>query len=351
MTDSGGCLQTPRMSSSPSLSSRRSRFARTWSPLVSLLVALGCSSPPPAESPEAAASTDPELAEESPAAPKSSAFSGGVDAISAGDFETARGVFEKIVAEQPGNAKAHFYLGVAEQNLGQADNAIASYEKALALDPKLLEASVNLTAALLDAGDAARAAPIIERALASDPKHPGLLYNRALAAIMLGKKPEAAKAYREALAADPTNVEIKYGYAEALVAAGAAGEARTQLGELAQSDDVAVLASSARLYGRLEDFDACIKALDKALGKQPSAELLVARGLCQHGKKDDTAAYQDFKRAVDKDGSYAPAHYYAGMHLKEHGKKKEARAELARAAELGGDSGVGKAAKRALEGL
>jgi hypothetical protein len=39
------------------------------------------------------------------------------------------------------------------------------------------------------------------------------------------------------------------------------------------------------------------------------------------------------------------------MDLKQRGKKAEARAALGRAVELGGDSGVGKAAKRALEGL
>jgi hypothetical protein len=39
------------------------------------------------------------------------------------------------------------------------------------------------------------------------------------------------------------------------------------------------------------------------------------------------------------------------MDLKQRGKKAEARKALARAAELGGDSGLGKAAKRALEGL
>jgi tetratricopeptide (TPR) repeat protein len=274
-----------------------------------------------------------------------------VDAISAGEFEKARGVFSGIVAEEPSNAKAHFYLGVAQQNLDQSGAAIASYEKALALDPKLSEASVNLTAALLDAGDAAKASPVIERALAREPGHAGLLYNRALAAAMLGKTTEAVKAYREALGANPGNVEIEYGYAEALVAAGSSSEAKVVLGKLTQSDDVAVLASSARLLGRLEDFDGCIQALGKALAREPSAELFVARGLCQHGKKDDRAAFEDFQKGIQKDPRYAPAHYYAGMDLKARGKKADAKKALAKAAELGGDSGVGKAAQRALESL
>lgn len=316
--------------------------------LLCLALAWGCSSPPPPESP---ASDPSELLGSDDEGEGGEGFKAGVDAIGANEFDKARGIFEKIASEQPSNAKAHFYLGVAQQNLEQRDAAIASYEKALSLDPKLTEAAVNLTAALLDAGEPGRAAPIIDRALANDPKQPALLYNRALADSMLGKKTEAVADFRAALAADPSNVEIKYGYAEALVAAGSTTDAHTVLGELAQSDDVAVLASSARLLGRLDDFGGCIQALTRALERQPSAELYVARGLCQHGKRDEAAALADFQRAIAKDQSYAPAHYYVGMHLKSLGKKKEARAALKRAVQLAGDEGVGKAAHRALEGL
>lgn len=281
----------------------------------------------------------------------SSSFDAGVSAIGASDFEGARKTFSEVVTDEPGNAQAHFYLGVAQQNLGQNPEAIASYEKALDLDPKLTEASINLTAALLDAGEAARALPVIERALGSNPGHAGLLYNRALALRAAGQDSAAVAAYRDALAADSANAEIKYGYAEALVAAGSTSEAIKQLEQLGQSDSVEVLASTARLMGRLKQFEPCIKTLTRALEKQASAELFVARGLCQHGKKNDAAAFEDFQRGVQRDAQYAPAHYYSGMHLKTQGKKAEARSALTRAAEIAGDEGVGKAAKRALESL
>jgi tetratricopeptide (TPR) repeat protein len=322
------------------------RLSRFRLPSVAWALTFGCSSNP---APEAPSSPSPSelLAEDG----DGSSFDAGVSAIGAGDFESARRTFSAVVADQPGNAQAHFYLGVAQQNLGQNPEAIQSYEKALDLDPKLTEASMNLTAALLDAGEAARALPVIERALGSSPGHAGLLYNRALALRAAGQDSAAVPAYREALAADPANAEIKYGYAEALVAAGSTSEAIKQLEQLGQSDSVEVLASTARLLGRLKQFDSCIKALTRALEKQASAELYVARGLCQHGKKNDAAAFEDFQRGVQQDARYAPAHYYAGMHLKTQGKKAEARAALTRAAEIAGDEGVGKAAKRALDSL
>lgn len=322
------------------------RIATALGFVVPFVLTLGCSSPPAPASPD-----EPPPSLDDDESDGGSGFAAGTDAISAGDFEKARGIFEQLASDQPSNAKAHFYLGVSQQNLGQGEAAVQSYERALELEPGLTEATVNLTAALLDAGDAARAEPWIERGLAREPNHPGLLYNRALAASLLGKQTEAVKAYREALAADPTNLEIKYGYAEALVVAGSNSEARAQLGELAQADDVAVLASTARLLGRLQDFDACIRALDKAILREASAELYVARGLCHHGKKDDASAFADFQQGIQKDPAYAPAHYYAGMDLKQRGKRAEAKKALAKAAELAGDSGVGKAAKRALEGL
>jgi tetratricopeptide (TPR) repeat protein len=320
------------------------KAGRCLAALCAVGALLGCASAPVAKAPQA-------TPEEQPVPEKKSGFAAGVDAIGASDFETARGIFVQEVESQPANARAHFYLGVALQNLGQGAEAMSSYEKALAIDPKLSEAWINLAAARLDAGDAAGALDVVERGLRHHPKQPALLYNRALALSGTGKKSEALAAYRDAAAADPSNLEVKYAYAEALVGAGSTDAGVKLLGELAQSDNLEVLASTARLLGKLQKFDTCVQALSKAIGLRQSSELYVARGLCEHGRKDDNAAYRDFQRATQADASYAPGYYYAGMHLKLLGKKAEARSALTRAVEIAGDAGVGKAAKRALENL
>jgi tetratricopeptide (TPR) repeat protein len=289
--------------------------------------------------------------EEEPSTHEQTGFRAGVAAIADANFEAARTIFAEEVSRAPGNAQAHFYLGVALQNLGQGPESIQSYEKALAIDPKLTEGWVNLAAAQLDAGEAAAALAVVERGLAHHPKHPGLLYNRALASSLSGKKAEAVVAYREALEAEPDNAEVKFGYAAALLAAGSTQPATRVLEELAQVDNLDVLASTARLLGGLRRFDTCVQALNKAIGLKKSSELYVARGLCEHGRKDDAAAYRDFERATQNDATYAPGYYYAGMHLKLIGRKAEARSALTRAVEIAGDEGVGKAAKRALDSL
>jgi tetratricopeptide (TPR) repeat protein len=136
-----------------------------------------------------------------------------------------------------------------------------------------------------------------------------------------------------------------------LAAAGQGDAAVAVLGPLAQSDRVEILASAARLLGSLKAFAPCVSALDKALALKRNAELLVQRGLCNHGLKQDVATLADFRAAVEADGAYAPAHYYYGMELKARSKVREARAELERAVALSGDSGIGKAARRALDSL
>jgi tetratricopeptide (TPR) repeat protein len=283
--------------------------------------------------------------------PSSPEFEQGVAAIRDQKFDLARERFEKVVLAQPKNAQAVFYLGVAQQNLGQLPAAQASYQKASELSPQLADAWVNWTATLLDAGDAAAALPVIDRGLQQNPKHPALFYNRALALSALHKRDEAVPAYRVALEADPSNAEIKYGYAEALIVAGSKDQGLKLLGELASSDNPEVLASTGSLLGRLEQFDTCISVFTKAIERKAAAELLVQRGLCQHGKKDDEAAFADFQKAIQADAKYAPAYYYAGMHLRMKGKKAEAKQALSKAVQIAGDEGVGKAAQRALESL
>src|SRR5688572_5765352 len=130
-------------------------------------LSVGCSSTRVAEAPSVPG-------EELSDASEPEGFSAGVSAIADGDFEAARKIFDQVVKDGPANAQAHFYLGVARQNLGQSAEAIASYEQALSLDPKLAEASVNLTAAMLDAGNAEQALPVIESALVHHPRHAGL---------------------------------------------------------------------------------------------------------------------------------------------------------------------------------
>jgi Flp pilus assembly protein TadD len=301
---------------------------------------------------------DPSLVEPRPgevAAASSAKVQAGIDAIQAGDFEQAKKLLGEAQTENPKDAQAAFYLGVALEQTRDVNGASEQYKKALALDPKLAEASQNLSAILLDANDGKGALQVVENGLAHSPKHPELLMNRALALEIVGDKDGALAAYGAAAAAQPDNLELAYAYAELLAGAGKQQPALAQLKKVTVSDDPQVLAAAANVFGQLGAYGECVAALDKAIAKvgktKPAATLHVRRGVCRHELKDEAGAKSDYDAALALDPDFAPAHYYLGMHLRAAGKKKEAIAAFQKAAKLGGDQGVGPGAKKALEEL
>jgi tetratricopeptide (TPR) repeat protein len=306
---------------------------------------------PPAANPDPPPLDDSE--EEAPAAPapaSSPKVKEAIDAIQAQDFTKAKEILLAAVKESPKDPQAAFYLGVANEALGDGKQAAEQYKRALDLDPKLTEAATNLSGVLLDQGDAAGALAAVDIGLKTGPKSPALLRNRAVALDQTGNK-DAIPAFKAAVAAAPNDKEMQYLYAEALARSGDESGAVTELKPLIASDDVAVLASTGRLLGKLKAFDECIAALDKAVAAKDVAELRVQRGVCKHGKKDDKGAVADFTAAIAADPKFAPAHYYLGQDKRAHGDKKGAKAELQKAADLDPSGGVGAAAKKALTEL
>jgi Tfp pilus assembly protein PilF len=276
----------------------------------------------------------------------------GMDAIQAGAFDKAKAHLEKARAQSPKDPQAAYYLGVALENLGDAAGAQAAYRDALALDPKLIEASVNLSAILLDAQKGSEALAVVEAALESAPKDPRLLMNHALSLEAAGQVEKALDAYAAAVAAAPDNIPLGVAYGQVLAAAGKKDEAIAQLRKtLAQATELDVLSGMGDAFGKLGAFADCVAAFDKAIKTSENPVFLVRRGVCRHELKDDAGAQADYEKSIQVDAKFAPGHFYLGQHLRALGKKKEAIAALKKAVELGGDQGVGAAAKKALDAL
>ena len=316
---------------------------------AAMLCACGGATPPPEEP------GPPPPMEDSPGgvAPASSAdVQAGMDAIQAGNFDKAKQHLLKARADKPDDPQAAYYLGVALENLGDAAGAQAAYQDALKLDPKLVEASVNLSAMYLDANKAVEALAIVEGALKGAPKDPRLLMNHALSLEAAGQMDKALDAYAAAVAAAPDNIALAVAYGQVLAAGGKKDEALTQLRKtLAQATEIDVLAGMGDAFGKLGSFKDCVAAFDKAIKKSEKPVLFVRRGVCRHELKDDAGAQADYEKSVKLDPKFAPGHFYLGQHFRALGKKKEAIAALKKAAELGGDKGVGAAAKKALAAL
>src|SRR2546427_553185 len=76
-------------------------------------------------------------------------------------FEDAISPLQRVIADQPEFAYAHFQLAYVYTALKKTSDARAEYERAITIDPKMAEAYVNLGMLLLDTQqDAAAVAPL-----------------------------------------------------------------------------------------------------------------------------------------------------------------------------------------------
>jgi tetratricopeptide (TPR) repeat protein len=279
------------------------------------------------------------------ASPSSEKVAKAINFIRAEAFENAKSILLEAIAEDPEDPQAAFYLGVASERLGDIKGAKQYYNKALDLDPTLVEAAINLSALLLDSGDAKGAVAAAEKGLARDPKHAGLLTNKALALEKAGMQAEALDAYAKAIEVSPNEASLRLGYGELLIAAGKKDEALAQLREVHSSKDTTILAAASRQFGKLKEYEDCVKVLETALGIKPDAELYVFRGVCRYGMKQMNEAKADFEAALQTDARSATAHYYLGRHIAGEGQREKAIEHLDEAAKIAGDNDFGKKAK------
>lgn len=259
-----------------------------------------------------------------------------------------------VLSHRPDDPEANYYLGVAEDRLGHRDEAVAAYKKALAKDPTFTEAASNLAATLLDPpAKPDEAIEVMQGVLAKTPGDVPLLRNLAYAYGLKGDVANAGK-YYDAVLAKGEDAQVRLAYAQLLLDAKQPEKATPHLEKALAStgDDGPVLATIGMLLGFTKSYGSCVAAYDRALKtKATQPEWLTRRGTCRHGLKDDAGAKADFEAAVKADPSYAAAHFYLGEALLAEKKRAGAIDELKKAATLGKDGPIGKAAAAKLESL
>jgi tetratricopeptide (TPR) repeat protein len=243
------------------------------------------------------------------------------------DFEAAIAPLQKVIAEEPNTAYAHFQLAYVFTALKRVDEARAEYERTIAIDPKLSEAYLDLGILLLDkdahaaiapltkavemrpaesrprfllgvaeerSGDLAKAFEAFEGAVRLDPRdfetieHLGSLY------LQMKRPADAEAKFRAALELQPTDARALLGLAQSLDAQKKPEVANAFRKYLAaQPADAAARARLVRLLMDGQEYDAAIAELDRADGgKPPSMESLKLRADIQIAQKkyDDAAA-------------------------------------------------------------
>ena len=243
------------------------------------------------------------------------------------NFEAAIAPLQKVIADQPGFAYAHFQLAYVYTALKRTDEARAEYARTVAIDPKMSEAYLNLGMLLLDkqedaaiaplrkavellpaqsrpryllavaldrSGDRAGAAESFEALIHLDPNDITALDYLGWAALRRGKPDEAEARFRRALEVQPKELEARRGLGQSLDAQKkpeAAGAYRDYL-EL-KPDDSETRARLIHLLVEQQQNDVALAELDRLdAGKQPTLESLKLRADIQiAGKKwDDSIA-------------------------------------------------------------
>jgi Flp pilus assembly protein TadD len=131
------------------------------------------------------------------------------------DYRSAVAIWTDTVKKCPGNARAHYSLGVALAAAGRVGDAILHYEEALRLEPDYREHH-KLALALAQTGRLNEALEHFEAALRLKPDFAEAHDNYGVALMRAHRPRDALPHYEVALRLDPANPVVHYNYANAL---------------------------------------------------------------------------------------------------------------------------------------
>jgi tetratricopeptide (TPR) repeat protein len=166
------------------------------------------------------------------------------------NYPAARPAFEKLVASDPRDAEAHFYLGMMAERRGDLDEAIAQLEAATSFDPKNSLYFTELGGAY--GGAAAKA---------------GLL-------AKLGWAKKCQDALEKAVALDPANLDARNGLvsfyrAAPTFAGGGIDKAYAEAEEIQRRDPLIGAAVLGQLYISEKKYDEAFELYEKTLRSFP----------------------------------------------------------------------------------
>jgi tetratricopeptide (TPR) repeat protein len=223
------------------------------------------------------------------------------------DVDGAIRTFRHVITMRPEHALAHYNLALVLKRVDRTKDAIAELQRALAIQPRA-EAYFALGTLHFHQGEFDRAIAAFKSAVAAEPRLVDA--HIALGSVFKAKRqfPDAIDALRRAIALDPDAWSAHAALATVLQQAGATEAAAQEAAE----------AERRRLAGELEREAAAITAV----------------GIARLDANHAAGAAEQFRRAIAKVETYAPAHYQLGRALQRLGQDTAARAAFARAQAL-----------------
>lgn len=135
-------------------------------------------------------------------------FKAATDKISRGDFDGAIEILKKMIAENPGDANAHYLLGISYQRKEMLREALSEFEKTAELSPSFAGAYHQLGLIYQQQQKWTKALDFYAEAIELDPESVESIYNRGLILFEQNRVEESLVEFEKALELNPDDPEF-----------------------------------------------------------------------------------------------------------------------------------------------
>ncbi len=261
----------------------------------------------------------------------------GVCHIQLSAFDDAIGDFKKALELEPNDPQLHYDLGLAYKFKDRTDEAVAELSKAGEMDPKLQDPPYTLGILYMQLGRLDDAVTELKKAVALRPENGDAWAILGSTLKQDSRLPEAAEALRKAIPLQPGQPGPRVTLAGVL--AEQAGNLNQQADAAEAAGDHAkaetLRAQMKQLRSEAADYRKEAAELSRTAVSRQRANFALNAGNQQMLRGDVAGAIGRYQEAVAADPTFAEAHAQLAIAYDRQGRADEARAERAKAAELG----------------
>ena len=228
----------------------------------------------------------------------------GTLALQKRNYEAGESFIRRAIAADSSDASYHNNLGVILRETGRLEDALISYREAIELRPDYAEAYCNFGIALKELGRTEEAISPLERAVELAPEFGGAHSNLGNALHVLGRPDAAMRAYDQAVAVAPEDPSVRLNRAITRQDLGDLGGAQSDLREVIkvqpQHGEAWRLLSGLKRFTSAEDKD--VMDMSQVLRAETIAEsqalhLHFGLGKALADVGENSSAFEHFSRA------------------------------------------------------
>ncbi|HIK10780.1 MAG TPA: tetratricopeptide repeat protein [Oscillatoriaceae cyanobacterium M33_DOE_052] len=213
---------------------------------------------------------------------------------------------------------AHYYLGIAHENLNQNSLAIAAYQEAIQSEPDIIDAWNHLGNLLVQTGNLEAAEPIYRQAIDRHPQQFGTYVNLGNLLLSQGSIAAAIEQYQAALNLSPGNADIFH---------------NLELAREIQKNPAPYYLSLAENLAKHQKYSQAIEFYDKMLAlADGDAAVYESLGNCYWQLRRPDAAITNLQKAVEINPNAAPVQFNLINYLLHQGRTAEAISQAETAA-------------------